>query len=460
MTSVPNRQQQLNGSRNWISLLFLAVFILSSCGSTKNVSDRGRTPSRPKRPVVKAPKKPTKSRIDTVQWDVVDETTSPPIGKAAGTPVLNKDAYNITLLIPFDANKYRMKDVLDSRSGRRFSNYYGGVLMALDAFEKEGKRLNVNILDSQDKNIKAKLNLSSTKSADIIIGPYNRDQLKEVTKFGKENDIVVVSPWQAIRDAEDADANYVQLRPALNDYYLKMLTSAYDRYGKQDIRILTRENNKTDAKRAAALRRLAIDNEIIGSTDPFEIVQLNEDSLIMGESAYDSMFYDMNKSIFIVPNWSSRDENFIYSSLRRMSVEKGPNEVHVYGMPIILDSDKIDFEFYKNLDINVVRWKFVDENKFEVKDFRRKFLNKFGSLPTEDAYDAYDMMNYVIHNVSRHGKYFQYKPNAFKNYLQTDFDIQPDMNEVSEFGSDNKINYFVNKHLYVVRFDGRYFSKR
>lgn len=460
MTSVQNHPLPLNGSRNWIAFFLLAVFMFASCGSNKTISDRSRPTNRPNRPVVKAPKKQRESKIDTVQWDVVDETVKPPIGKAAGMPVLNKSIYNITLLIPFEANQYQMKDVLDSRSGTRFSNYYGGVLMALEAFEKTGKKININVIDSQDKNIQAKLNLNSTKSADVIIGPYDRDQLKEVAKFGKENDIVVVSPWQAISDAEDADANYVQLRPALNDYYLKMLSSAYERYDKKDIRIVTRENNTNDAKRAASLRGLAIQNNLLEESDPFEILKLNEDSLMMGETAYDSMFYEMNNSVFVFPNWSSNDEGFLYSGLRRMSVEKGPNQVHVYGMPIMLDSDKIDFEFYKNLDVNVVRWKFVDANKYEVKAFKRAFLNQYGSLPTKDAYDGYDMINYVLHNVAKHGKYFQYHPNSFKNYLQTDFDIQPELNDVSEFGSDNKIKYFVNKHLDVVRFDGRYFSKR
>lgn len=461
MTSAPSHRRLLNGNKLLVFLSLICIFIAYSCGSSKVTNDRSRsTSSRPSRPITKAPTKKPVAKVDTVQWDIADEAVVVPIGSAAGVPTEKKNSYNVTILIPFEAKNYKMSNVSDAKSGLRFANYYAGVLKGLEELDQAGIRLNINVLDSKDMNIRAKLNMITTKNADVIIGPYDRDQLKEVIKFGEDNEIVVVSPWQAISDPSEANPNYIQLRPDLDDYYVKMLKEAHRKFNDDEIRILVREGDSRDAKRVEYLEKLAKEYGIIQSSERFQILELNEDSLMMGESAYDSIFYSMDKSAYLLPNWSSKDENFIYSSLRRMSVEKGMSKVSVFGMEILLDSDKMDFEFFKNLDIHVVRWKYVDEQSYSVKSFKKAFFATYNSLPTIDAYDGYDMINYVGRNLAAHGKFFQYKDNTYNDYLQTDFEIQAVSKDPTEFGDNSKINYFANKHLDIVRFDGRYFSKK
>ncbi len=461
MISVQNHQRLLSGSRLLVYCLFCCTFLMA-CGSTNEIKNRSKTANtKATRPLSEITKKNNKAKIDTVQWDIVDENTSPPITKSDDTPISQKEEYNVTLFIPFSANDFKTRKVLESRNGERFSNYYSGIMMALEeSTDRISSTFNINVVDSKDQDIQSKLRTSNSKEADIIIGPYDRDQLKEVIRFGKENDIVVVSPWQSLR-SDNINPNYVQLRPNLKDYYAKMLSASLKRNDPKDIMFLTREGDKRDKKRLNSLQKMIKELELLPPGESLAELELNVDSLSMGESAYDSIFYDMNKSVFVIPNWSSKDESFVYNALRRLSVERGLNNVEVYGMPIMLDSERIDFDFFKTLNLHTVRWKFVDTKSYAVKSFRKKFLEKYQSIPTNDALDGYDMMNYLVTHIDRYGKYFQHQPMISQEYLQTDFNIVQEGDDTIEFSdnSDQSGRYFVNKHLDVVRFNGRSFER-
>ena len=88
--------------------------------------------------------------------------------------------------------------------------------------------------------------------------------------------------------------------------------------------------------------------------------------------------------MFILPNWSFvDDENFVYNAVRKLSGEKGLNDVVLYGMPILLESDKIKFEHYSNLNMRIARTSFLDREEIEVKEFRKEFYNKYQGFPSE-----------------------------------------------------------------------------
>ncbi len=460
MISAQNHQRLLSGSRLLVYCLFCGLLFFA-CGSTKEIKNRSQSTKKATRPLSEITKKNQKAIIDTVQWVMSDENITPPITKSDDTPISKKAVYNVTLFIPFSANDFKSRKVLESRNGERFANYYAGLKMALEeSTDRISSTFNINVVDSKDQDIQSKLRTSNSKNADIIIGPYDRDQLKEVIKFGKENDIVVVSPWQALH-SDNINPNYVQLRPNLKDYYAKILSTCIQRNNPKEIMILTREGDKRDKKRLNSLQNMIKELELLPNGESLAELELNVDSLNMGESAYDSIFYDMNKSVFVIPNWSSKDESFVYNALRRLSVERGLNNVEVFGMPILLESERIDFDFFKTLNLHTVRWKFVDTKSFDVKNFRKKFLEKYQSIPTNDALDGYDMMHFLTTHIDRYGKYFQHQPMIEQEYLQTDFHLLQEGDDTIEFSdnSDQSGRYFVNKHLDVVRFNGRSFER-
>ena len=187
---------------------------------------------------------------------------------------------------------------------------------------------------------------------------------------------------------------------------------------------------------------------------------LSQDSIDIGETAFDSIFVVDKTNVMIIPNWSFKDEAFVYGALRRLSVEKGITDVVVYGMPIMIESDKINFDQYNSLNMRVARSKFVDEYDGDVARFKRDFVNKYGALPTDDAFEGYDNLMFIGRNLKKHGKNFQYFLNKDQGYyLQAKYNVEATRKD-SPDDRLQKINYFENKNVDIIEFKNNRFARK
>ncbi len=459
MISVQNHLQLLNGSK--ILLFCLFVFGIASCGGSKKAVSKKKDTRSTKVVKNKPKKKKSSTVIDTVQWTEVSKEEFPPISEKNVEAIDTKDSYKVSLLIPFDAAKAnRLTSIENDRNIYRFVNYYGGVNLALQDLEQDGISLLVNVEDSKStENVTSILKSSSNRDADVIVGPYTNDKLKEAIQYGKENEIPVVSPWRASSKLTKNNPYYVQLRPMLDEHYYKLAESVLSRFSADQVFLIGKEGSKDKA-------RFKYFNKVLRErngdrTASFPEYMVNSDSLKMGETAFDSIFHVDKASVFIIPNWKGADEDFIYSCLRKLRVEKGPNTVYVFGMPIMLESERVSYDYFRNLNLHVVRSKFVDQENSKVKSFRRRYYDQYGALPTKDAYDGYDMMYYIGNKLNTYGKNFQYHLNkSADQMLQTTYRIDQEVvKSSSELGMKGKVNYFANKHLDIIRFDGTKFVR-
>ncbi len=452
MTLAPNLQRRLNGSSFFLLILVLIIGI-SSCGGPKEVA---RTKPRTTKPVRKKPK--SKAKVDTVKWTKVSKEEFPPITEESGNKETldKKDSYKISLMIPFDAAKgNNLTKIKHDANVHRFVNYYAGVTLALEDLEDEGASLLVNVEDSKStESIKSILNNSNNRDADMIIGPYSKNALNEAIDFGKKNSIPVVSPWRASDNPTDDNPYYVQLRPKLKQQYKKITESVLSKFSPDQVFLIGRDI-KSDKARFKYFNQ-ALREETGNPGAKFDEFLVEEDSLKLGETAFDSIFYMDKPTVFILPNWKGADEDFIYSCLRRMRVEKGMGKVFVFGMPILLESERIGYDYFKNLHLHVVRSKFVDLKSRAVQSFRSRYYNQFGALPTKDAYDGYDVMLYLGRMITKYGKNFQFFLDKDpEQMLQTTYQVEKVMMESDrDISKKNNVKFFENTYLDIIRFNG------
>lgn len=458
MILAQNLRQLLNGSRIIVALILL--FSLASCGLFKKTSDSDRKD--------KVIIEDIESIIDTLDFVKVPEEDLIPIREDEKTDkeedlyaAFKKEKYNVSLFIPFDSKNL----VLNSTEANyavnlRFVNYYAGIKLALEDLESENLNLNVNVYDSErsEEMVRQKLQYSEVGQSDIIIGPYNREGLQATATFGKENNIAVISPWLASTRVTENNPFYVQLRPSLSSHYFKMLSHIYENFEREDIVLIGRDL-ASDKNRFKYFQSTytALSNQSY-AIDPISEFTVLEDSLIYGDNAFGKLFSGNSRKAIIIPNWDYNDEDFIYSCLRRINVEKGDTEVYVYGMPILYDSEKMDFDFYRNLNIRVVLSEFTDWNDQRVSDFERKYYEQYGDLPTSDAYEGYDMMRFIGNNLKKYGINFHlHLEEDESRYLQTAFEIERIYNEGDE--KFEQIKYLENKHLDLIQYVGNKFIK-
>jgi hypothetical protein len=435
--------------------LFAVTLFISSCGLLNKTRDNNKD---------KVTNDKIETEIDTLDITQIPESEITPIKKDPSIVEIEddysaykKEVYKIGMLIPFNASDANF-DINDG-SDQKFVNFYAGAKLALSEFEDQGHKFEVATVDSErsKETVESKLNSGSLENADIIVGPYDRDGLSYTAEYGKEKKVAVISPWLSSTKITDNNPYYIQLRPSLSSHYFKMIDHANQNFSNDEI-ILVGRDNSSDKNRFKFFQKTYAAINDFNQNDELTEYFITEDSLTYADLAFRGVFEGKNKVAIVLPNWNYNDEDFIYTILRRLNIERASTELYVYGMPIIFDSEKIDFEFYKNLNLRICLSEFVDWEEERVKNFMRRFFENYGALPTSDAFEGYDMMNFIGTNLIKYGINFQlYLEKDRNRYLQTAYDIQKIYEEEDE--KFEQIKYLENKHLDLIQFNGNKFVK-
>ncbi len=435
-----------------IIYLLLSLFIISCGSSSPTVKKTRRTPSTSS--VNK--KKERKDRPRPKKVKKVDKKDYPPIeNNHEGEDVsknhdLNlKDSYNVKLMFPLGDNP-----------DEQFVEYYAGMKLAIEEMKNENYSFNIDVIDTDRGNIKSILRKEVNKNTDLVLGPYDRNDLKEVVDHCKDKEVPVISQWISSTKLTKDNPYYIQLRPNLKERYYKIMQDIANEHRPEDVVIVGR----------ASAREKRIFNyfqEIAGYTYGVEndtLIEefiIDEDTLTSGLFAYRDLF-EKEKKVFIFPQYSmSNDESFLYSCMRRLAVEKGEKDVIVYGMPILRDSEQISFDYYSSLNMHIVVSEHLDYDNPEVVDFRRRYYNRYGALATFDAIQGYDMMGYIALSLSRYGHNFQFHiEDKIYNGILTKIQLQKKYGEDDNRENFDDFDYFENKYLEIISFqDGKFKTK-
>jgi len=468
MISAQSLLQQLSGNK----IIFLVcLFFAVSCGGTKETVRKQPTrtaktkASTAKRAGSKKTPKRVTSKVDTVKWTEkdpirTDKTNTEVLNPAEElAPVNKKRSYNLTAFIPFDTRNMEGMQIADkSHPSSAYIHYYAGMRMGLDELEQEGVNMRIEIKDSEDGSFSSKLKSSLRTDDVVIMGTTDLKQIKAAALQAKANEVSVISPIKATISISD-NPYYLQLVPNANDHYYKMVEHATQRYDSKQIIVVGRNGNSRDQTRIKNFQKY--NQQINGAGSPsLHEYYVNEDSLLNGVFAFNNIFLHEKESIFIFPNRTSKDETYLRSCLRRLNVEKGFNKVIAYVMPMALNSDIISFDYYYNLNMRVVKSTYVDHTDYRVQQFKREFYSRYKTLPMDDALEAYDMIRFVGRALDKHGTNFQFKtPRGEGDFLQTNFDIRQKIPVSYKGGQEYPpIQYFVNRNLEILEFDGAKFT--
>ncbi|NNE16391.1 MAG: hypothetical protein HKN51_15530 [Saprospiraceae bacterium] len=414
---------------------------------------------KPTKPDKKGESQVMNGKVDTIFWTEIDRT------KEYNSTIENldlekKDSYNVSLLMPFEIERTDQSEVTNNATKLgKMANYYAGVKMALKKLEEEGINLNVNVLDSESGKFDVKI--QQCKNADVIIGPRSKEQLKVTANFGRINNIPVISPWKSGSKISENNPFFVQLKTGLKDHFKKIIEHAKSEFSDDQIILLGRNTKREDLTYMRYMQGVAAALNQDNNVKPLQEFYVNEDSLKLGEFAFDSIFIQDQTTVFVLPNWSFlADEDFVYNTVRKMSGEKGLENVVVYGMPILLDSDKIKYDLHRGLNMRICRSSFVDRHSIDVKEFKQAYFDQYAGLPSDEAYEGYDMMVFIGRSMFNYGKKFQYFLDTYEqSLLQTKFDIQKVFKD-DESDDFKNIQYFQNEHLYILTFEDNKFVAR
>lgn len=462
MISVQNLRQQLNGN----SILFLSVFFLfayTSCTISKiSGNDHAKVymPDENKEII---------SIIDTVRPDTVEWSEDAEVieNDTQNLNIVFDDrndtltrSYKIDVLIPMDSYTVAgsLEDIEQS-STNAMLHYYGGMIMALVDMKEKGANFTVNVYDApvEQDRVKDYLESAESNKPDIIIGPNEKEQLKKVNDFGRKYGIPVVAPWRAIPNCSNNNSDYIQLKPGLDSYYEIMISDIDEKFSPEDVFIVGTDDSQSK-NRIKNILEIHKKNSS-GSKDynqmsvPF--IKLESDKPVFGAFSNNP---SKSKAI-ILPNWSVKDEDFLFTCLRKLNIEKASNELVVYGMPILLNSEKISYDIFKRLNVRIVSPNFLDETDIMVREFKLNFYEQFNVFPEPEAYEGYDMMAFIGSNLLAYGnKFYQEIENKEVDLLTTGYLLSKQIVGNPE-NTMTDSEFFENKKLFIIGFENNSFIK-
>ena len=434
-------------------ILFIFM-LLYSCSGTKKVVQV--TQPIKKEEVVEVKKnKSTDVKIDTMRLNDKSSTIIPP-PISDNTDNIKGSVVNRTLalILPFKSSLGRVS----SKENLSFLQYYGGIKLAAQKLEEEGIMLDIKVYDSEKittKDLSTKL--------DLIIGPYataandaNKTLFQNVVEYGKKNKILVASPFYSNSKTTENNPYYIQLKPNLREYLSRMVEHISKNFTPNEVTIILREGNvdlrwEEYIQEQAAAYYDKLQKNVFGKVIVKESA-LNDKNPLFTEGI------NKGKKVYILPNYSYNDENYVLQVLTKLNSEKTSKDIIVYGMPLILDSDKIGINLYNALQIRLVVPDFLERNNDRATVFTNSFFNAYKTIPSSFAFEGYDTMLFLGRAISQYGKDFPKQIGRDKaTYLQTSYNVQA----VYEDGDDSftKLLFYENKHLEVIGFTNGRFRK-
>jgi ABC-type branched-subunit amino acid transport system substrate-binding protein len=466
MTSAPNLRQPSNGNNLWsLGAIFLCLLpVLTSCARKVIAAPtKEDTQIIHKNAGSNAPKTKTSNtqepKIDTISYTeskspepiIIKPKKSNPKPQGANF----KDVYNLKVLIPLKASETNGELIANNR----FVQFYAGMLKAFEKLDDEDIKFIVEIIDTESDGFSigniAKIVNTDT---DLIIGPYDKDEVKAYAEACKEAYIPMISPWYTSSKVTVDNPFYIQLKPNLREHFRKLALSAATEFKKGEVAIVGVNNKDTNAWVDFFQKEI---QKSYGQMDFFKVHYVSETNLTQGSNSFGQMFTSGVKAV-IIPNYSFSDETFVAQCMKRLSVEKGNKHITVFGMPMMYDADKIEFDLFKSLNVRIVISDFVDEREAEIKNFRRDFYDVYGEIPSADAIKGYDMMLYIGRNLWKYGKSFQSKlSEEATSYLLSTYNIVPTHSDDADDENESNIfDYYENKHLDIIQYNGNRFEVR
>ena len=494
MTSVPSRRLPLSGSKPYpVGLLVLLLTLLgvSSCELFRPVdSTRPTTADRTKRdtedldPVqsrrvfdpesgtyvnVNAPTVP----MDTVQWTEVaaagdngpiiedsSYTYTAPVATAPGLPPVRQtgtgrngsrllSGYGVDFVLPFLTDRYRGDAQQIDPNSLWALHFYSGAEMAMDELQTDGIAFDVRVQDSRASETKLDAVIASEdfQRSQLIIGPYVKQQVSQVAEAVRGQEKVLISPYSAATGISESNTNYIQVNPTLETHLRSLLGHAFRTQGADRIVLVA------PAGERGRLAYFQDEYKLLTGDD--QVAPL-EELIISGQVPDLSQYLRGRRTVFMVPVYE--DEAFVSDFLRQAyqnTVSEGGDNIAVYGLPQWAGFERLNGEFIEGTNVHISSSVFIDPLNPEVREFRRKFYDRFAALPRDEAYIGYDVTRYFMKMAARYGTRFQFELERNpEDLLHTSFRFAP-VAVVPATATDLEeavIDRFENKFVNILRY--------
>lgn len=171
-----------------------------------------------------------------------NDTTSKQKNETISFPT-GKKSVQVALFLPFNATvKYRT-DI----NQRRFTEFYEGLLLAVDSLKKRNYNINLYIYDSYNQNSAILLKQEGVAQADIIIASPAANQLQEFSNYALNNKKSLILPFTSKNEEINTNPYLVQINTPQAYLHKETINKFLHHFSNKEV-VFLRETGKTGSK--------------------------------------------------------------------------------------------------------------------------------------------------------------------------------------------------------------------
>ena len=495
MISVLNHLQQLSGNK--LIVLVLCTGLLASCelfrpiqSPTQNKDEKekeeldpigGGRVYNPETGEFDSSSEVLVAAMDTIKWREVSTNEYPPItsGDITINPGGNTDVvisegdkgtqfistYNVSLFLPFLTDRFTGAEPNLDPSSRWAIEYYSGAKLAMEQLNLDGINLNVNVFDTKANPAELQRLFQNEsekiKKSHLLMGTVKSECVLATANYAKENKIPFVSPFTASSSITTENPYYIQINPTLRAHLKALVKHAKAAYNSDQILIVTPDNPD-------AIGRMKIiqelNAELAGNTyaPKFEEVIIKDKSLNLDKLNLNTLVRKGRETVFILPIWE--DKNFIYAFLRKAYVADLQDQIVIYGMRQWQSRtfEDIEFSYLENLEVHISSEFFVDGYAVDVRDFKQRYFEQYGTPPSQEAFRGYDNMLYFGRMLNKHGtKFYEFFEEEKLPYFHTRYEFEPILKTTATTIRNERsqpVERYENGFIHILKFSDYYFQ--
>lgn len=331
------------------------------------------------------------------------------ISQSAIRPI-KKDTIRVALVMPFLAATLDPSPV--RKRNQIILELYQGMKLAADSLSSSGIPLSLLAYDNE-RNLEATKKILKEKelnTVDLLVGPFFQEEARPVLEFSQANQItMVVNPltnnsdfikknsysflFQPSHETIAKNSAEVASGMAKNKncfvYYgdtskdSLMAATFISRAKELDVKVLYAQRISGENS-GSILSRLATATEYDEWKNPLQF-SLKKDSI---------------GCIFVASS-----NELIYSKVIN-SVESRGDSILVIGQEAWLDDNSVDYSRFERIKIALAAPNFKSLANPAFHDFRKRYMNRHGSLPTEYASAGYEFIMVMGQVMNRYGVNF------------------------------------------------------
>ena len=360
--------------------------------------------------------------------------------------------YHVALMVPLylydiggvDTSKDKVNKSKKSRP-MSFLQFYEGFMIAAEAMERKGMKLDLTVIDVTDnvssaENAVAKIN---NKDIDLIVGPFFGNAFEVVEEYAKANDIPVVNPMTTRKSVIEDSPNVIKAKAGDVGLILTLSNLVKNRYSDANVFIVSRENAADSAflDQLEHHLNMAVNEEVRVSSDDFlEFARNESERQQMGSRLVPTI--DVEGQVYSTGDFQSgaTDEVVLTNTVKRYPYSQigsvksqlsgvRDNVIIAYGEDNVFATQMLnsltkvagrypvtlvcvhDWQKHEKLLVdNLLKMNaiyisdcFVDYNSEDAKRFVLQFRQKYDIDPQQYAFEGYDVGCYFLNALMQYG---------------------------------------------------------